>query len=80
MTPFKLTEIGNLKNDLFHVDNEDRETVRELENFLCGLYDGYFYKTKMETFVTYLRYNGYKGLSIRLSYIIKDVSKYKFSS
>jgi hypothetical protein len=78
MTQFKLDEISNFKRDLFSVDTEDREEIRQLENSVCGLYDGYFYITNLTAGVKMLRDKGYKGLSIRLGYIISDVSKYKF--
>ena len=80
MNGHKRSEILSLINDLDHVEEEDEKYISPLENYLYGLFDGYFYETNLGEFVKLLKERGYKGLSIRVGYIISDISKYTFNS
>ena len=76
MNKRQIETITKFQSDLFLVDDEDRDDFRSLENFICGLYDGYFYRTYLNQGIIELRAKGYKSLSNRLDYIVQDTDQY----
>lgn len=73
--------LGEIMDIIKDLDSEQASVLDDmsLDNYLFGLFDGYYYDVELTTAVAEMKRCGVDALAVRLENVMKEIETYKLS-